>query len=227
MGRKYRDMKIGDTLYISIQRDDCKTSKYRCKLVDIFKDRIYIDYPISDETNKTVFLPKDLTFYVSYQNNQNVFKFSSYLIERKLTSIPTLVLYLPPVEEHIRIQRRKHVRVEAVVDLAVHCSEDTFPPFTTTTRDISGGGVSIIIKDRSFTKDILLNLSLVLKTEENNYDYIFTQARFIRYKQLNNGVAIASLQFINLDGEDQQRIISFCFKKEREQRKQESFLEKK
>lgn len=220
-------MKIGDTLYISVLLDDYKTAKYRCKLVDIFQDRIYIDYPISDETNRTVFLSKDLTFDVLYRNNQNVFKFPSFLIERKLTSIPTLVLYLPPKEEHLRIQRRKHVRVETAVDVAVHCSKDTFPPFTTTTRDISGGGVSIIIKERSFRKDMPLILTLVLKTGEDNYDYIFTQARFIRYKPLNNGLAIASLQFINIDGEDQQKIISFCFKKEREQRKQESFLEKK
>lgn len=220
-------MKIGDTLYITILREQNEKENYRCKLVDMDQDRLYIDYPIHEKTNKSFYLPKDLQFTITYKKDQNVFTFNSYVIERKLASIPTLAIHLPDREEHRRIQRRRHVRINASVDLAVHCLEDSFTPFTTTTRDISGGGMSIYIKEKLFSKEIPLKLAIVLQVDEGKYKYIFTKAKFIRYKELKQGALTASLQFIDLKEQDQQKIISFCFAKEREQRKQEAFLENK
>lgn len=220
-------MKIGETLYLILLSQGEETEEYRSKLVDKTEDEIYIDFPVRVDTKRTEIFSVDTPFLVTYQEGQNVFQFKSYIKKRNLSSIPTLVLPLPPKEEHRRIQRRAHFRVETSVDVAVHCSQNSFPPFTTVTKDISGGGISLFIEKEVFKEEVPLHIALVLKPNPRTFEYIFVVAKFIRYKHEESGIKTASLQFIEIDEKDRQKIISFCFKKERKQRKQETYLENK
>ncbi|HLS36323.1 MAG TPA: flagellar brake domain-containing protein [Bacillota bacterium] len=221
-------MKIGQDVHLSILKKDNKKETYRSKIINISHENLYINEPVHLKTKRTKSLLRiNSPIYITYQDNQNIYQFKTYLKKRKLTQIPTYVLHLPDKTEHKRIQRRKHVRINVDVDVAVHCPEKFFSPFTTVTKDISGGGVSIYSHGQELHRSPYVNLTLVLPFDSEEFYYVFTQAKFIRYKLKDNESHLSSFQFVNIDEKDQQRIINFCFQKERKQRKQDTFLENK
>lgn len=215
-------MEIGDILYINFDIGENDHEQYRCKVMDKSSERLFIDLPTHAQTLKTAYIPIHKPFYVTYQKNENVFRFRSYIIQRQNQSVPKLIIHLPPKIEHERIQRREHVRVEVAIDVAVHCKNNSFSPFTTVTNDISGGGLSIYVNKEIFDHNIPIKLGIVLQMDSGEFNYIFTEAHFIRYKQIgDNGVKTASLKYHNISGVDRQQIIMYCFEKQREERKKE------
>lgn len=218
-------MKIGETLHITFESDDGNIVKCHSKIVDLRDKELLIGYPIHEETQKTIYLPQHTTFTVTYRDNMNVYEFQSFIVGRKIETLPVLIIDLPPVEKRVRIQRRRYVRIDTAVDVALQCTEDTFAPLTSTTKDISGGGLSVFVHEQIFNKDIPVKLTIVLRRDDKAFDYIFTEAKFVRYIPLEDNLQIASFQFIDLDQKDQQKIITYCFQKEREQRKQQTLLD--
>lgn len=221
-------MKIGETLYLDIQNNHNEIEQYRCKLIDKNNQYLYIDYPVHDKTLKTLFVPNNKTFHVTYRVNQNVYRFRSYVVKRMKASIPTLVIYLPHKQEHERIQRREYVRIQTSVDTAIHCPNHSFAPLTTVTADISGGGLSVFINDTIFQDNQSVQVRLVLNMMSGHFYYILAEAAFIRYKRIEgSNVQTASLMFTSISKNDRQQIIHYCFEKQREERKKELIYNKK
>src|SRR5690625_650379 len=120
-------MKIGQDVHLSILKKDNKKETYRSKIINISHENLYINEPVHLKTKRTKSLLRiNSPIYITYQDNQNIYQFKTYLKKRKLTQIPTYVLHLPDKTEHKRIQRRKHVRINVDVDVAVHCPEKFF-----------------------------------------------------------------------------------------------------
>lgn len=215
-------MNIGDTLYLEILDDHNNIERYRCKLVDKNEEYLFIDYPVHDRTQKTLYLPSNKRFHVIYRINKNIYRFRSYVVKRIKDTVPTLALYFPHKHHHDRIQRREYVRIATDVDVAIHCPKSSFTPFTTVTADISGGGISIFIHEKILNKHLPITVHIALQMNSGKYYYIKAQASLVRYKLIDiSEIKTASLMFTEISTQDQQQIINYCFEKERNIRKKE------
>lgn len=211
-------MEIGTPL--SLKRFNLETKNiedYRSKVIDIDDDYFYIDFPVHEQTKRTFVFSIHENIIVQYTKNNVVFEFKGKVLDKVTKNVPALKLKLPAKEDLKRIQRRQYVRIETDVDVAVHCPNDSFPPFTTVTRDISGGGASLYVSDQSLEINQKLKLYIVLDSKEG-YEYIETEAQIVRF-QTENNVKTASVKFLIDDENKRQKIIQYCFEIERKKRK--------
>lgn len=214
-------MKIGSTLNLIIEEPTTKkVLEYRSKIIEKSDKYIFIDYPINNETKKSGFFPVGTRFTAYYlDNDQQLYKFHSSIIKRIHIKVPALAISLPSDDSIVSMQRREYVRVYAAVDVAIHCPNETFNPFTTVTVDISGGGLSIVIPNGitvEENKKVLAWIILPMKSGENKYLKI--DAKIVRSQNKENQIKTASLKFISISNKNEQDIMKFCFEKQREER---------
>lgn len=215
-------MKIGAILTLEYKLPGNEVEKYHCKIIDRTENELIIDYPIHALTKKTKFFTTGSSFAASYVGDEDaVYQFSTEIMGRVKLNVPGIIISMPDQGEIDRVQRREFVRVNAAVDVSVHSLDQTFTPFTSITSDISGGGLSIITTEPSRFKlgqKLDIWLALPLKTERIEYINNIAQVVFIQSK---NKVDTISVKFSSLNQQEQQKIISFCFEKQREARKKE------
>src|SRR5690625_2061623 len=108
-------MKIGDVIHLIGQLEDETKYNYRCKILDMTKNALYIDYPVDIGTSRTVFMPVGESFHVRLIKETAVYKFESKVIEYTKRIIPVLKIAVPKKEAFEKIQRRTHLRVKTVV----------------------------------------------------------------------------------------------------------------
>lgn len=110
-----------------------------------------------------------------------------------------------------RIQRRQFVRVKVTLDLIVIVKSPTnnFSPFTTVTVDLSGGGLLMIVpKGVPIKLDDVLHISLTLPNDD--HEILNLPAKVVRLSKSNN-ITRASVAFINLPIQTEQKLIQYCF----------------
>ncbi|NBJ70474.1 MULTISPECIES: PilZ domain-containing protein [Clostridia] len=220
-------MKIGTVLQLEVVKSgkgrNHTAKKYRCKVVDKNEQNLYIDFPVDIKSKKTAFFAKGTIFDVTFIGpDEVIYQFRSKLVAKVKGKIPALAIQ-PPGSDIRRIQRRNFARVETVVDVAVHSEQNLFPPFTTVTNDISGGGLSIIVPKNQLLKGELAHLWMVLAMANGQFVYPHVRAKLVHEQKRNNGILIASFQFLALDVKTEQWIIRFCFEKQREARRKQLF----
>lgn len=216
-------MKIGTILTLEYKLPGKELEKYHCKIIDRTDSELIIDYPVHRLTKKTTFFSIGSSFTASYVGDENaVYQFSTKIIRRvKTNNVPGIAVSIPDITEIIRIQRREFVRVEAAIDVAVHSKEQNFSPFTSVTSDISGGGLSIIVNDQSqFKLGEELDIWLALPLIAGKIEYIHSSAQIV-FIQSKNKINTISVKFLSLKQQEQQKIISYCFERQREARKKE------
>lgn len=215
-------MNVGTNLTLEYKQPGKELERYSCKIIDRTDEELIIDYPIHTTTKKTVFFSVGSTFSASYTSNDNaVIQFRTEIIRKVKLNIPGIAITLPEMEEMKRIQRREFVRIDATLDVAVHSRNRTFEPFTTMTTDISGGGLSLITSDNSpFNLGDVLDLWLVLYNKTGKYQYVYSAAKIV-FIQTRDKIHTLSVKFVSIDPKEQQRIIGYCFDKQREARKKE------
>lgn len=216
-----QQMKIGTTLHLSMQDPRNEgVLNLRCNVIEIDKDFLYIDYPINIITSKTVYIEDHTILNGVYTGKDKVpLHFPTKVVKKLKLTVPALAIELPHEEKIKRIQRRNYVRVRTVVDLAIHSQNGEFGSFTTITADISGGGVSIVLPKDSYLKtgDKVIQW-IVLPMQSKQIEYIKAEGEMIREIQSNHGVNTASIRFTTITNVERQKIIRFCFEKQREAR---------
>jgi len=215
-------IKVGMSLTLEVETDSDTTKRYRCRVVEEKGTLIYIDYPINIQTGRTDYFPKG-TFLFAYfvGPDQSVYKFYTEIIERKREKVPMLLLRYDQNKLE-RIQRREYVRVNATLDVSINDSDENIEPFTTVTKDISGGGIAVVLQnDKEIEPRTQFDLVIVLHSKNEDNDYIFTRAEAIRtYTTNNDSKRILSMKFIDIYENDRQQIIQYCFDKQLEERRQ-------
>ncbi|SHF57291.1 flagellar brake protein [Ornithinibacillus halophilus] len=216
-------MRIGTLLNIERFYSNGEKEEYQSKIIERDNQYIYIDLPVHVQSRRTTFISIDTPIYASYVGkDHSIYRFKTFIKKKTTLTIPALAIELPQPEQIERIQRRQFVRIEIQVDVAVHSKLDKFRPFSTVTNDISGGGLSIILPDgEELTSGQSVNTWIVLSNQTGSYEYITIQCEVIRVLNNNNQPRTASLKFINIDSHTQQKIIQFCFEKQREARQKE------
>lgn len=215
-------MKIGENIFLDIvNKQTKKVSKYQCQVIGYDNSKLFIDFPIEINSRKTTVLhagTKVTVTYLGEDSTPRVFQGEILGITRK--TVPALILEIPEKENIERIQRRKYVRIKTTVDVAVHCPFNSFSPFTTVSQDISGGGISIITPNNSGLFDAKnVKLFFVLPSNHSPYIYISSEAKIVRTKQVEGNRYVVSYEFTSVDNRTKQKIIQFCFQKQREARK--------
>lgn len=207
-------LNIGTVL--TLENINGKKEKLRCKLLDRISGKLFIDFPVSEETGKTIFLHNDTELLVSFVNEQEqVFRFKTKVIGKHRDNIAMVILKEPNNKEFHQVQRRQFVRIETSVDVAVHPIHNEFEPFRTVTEDISGGGAAIILPEKTTIPvgmDVLI--WFVLHFEDGSIEYIRLQAQVVRISERK-----ASLKFLNVDEISLQHIIRFCFETQLQHKK--------
>ncbi|UOQ85897.1 flagellar brake protein [Gracilibacillus salinarum] len=212
-------VRIGSFIQLEQAKDKSKT--YKCRVIEHKLDKLYIDYPIDVQTNRTQLFPVGSEFQAFFTENYSLFSFPSQIIGKaKINNIPTLIMNFD--KEHLKkIQRREFVRIEAMLDISVRSrnQEPSFAPFTSVTHDISGGGLSVLIKKNvDINEGEMLDIMLVLPLD-NEMEYLHLIGTAIRIHNISENNNIVSVKFVEIDKKDQQHIIRYCFIKQLENRR--------
>lgn len=191
------------------------------RIIDIDNQYIYLDLPVNVNTRKTSYLQTDTSLIVRFVGDDHAFyQFTTQVVDLQLTAVPKLIVAHPIKVE--RIQRREFVRVKTAVDVSIHSLTEDFPPFTTVTYDISGGGMSLILPTNvDLPIDEVVKAYLVLPLNECKIHYISTTAKVLRIHKTKDQPTMAPLQFERISSNDQQKIVQFCLAKQREMRRKE------
>lgn len=212
-------VKIGSVINLELEDAEGSKQKMRSKILDYNNSRIYIDYPISEATDKPRFFLEGTEFHASFiGKDEAVYAFKTEVTGRVKKNIPMLVLRDPGKDGYSRIQRREFVRIDASLDLAVYSKENMFEPFTTITNDISGGGMSVTLPDNHKLQrhdHILAWISIPYRSGE--IQYLNVEAVVIRVR-LKDGWSRASFKFERLEEGAREKIIRYAFEKQHEEK---------
>ncbi|WP_018922215.1 flagellar brake protein [Salsuginibacillus kocurii] len=216
---------IGESIFLELPADklrteeniDAESQQYRSRLVDRANEQLMIDYPVHEKTGKQSFF-LDGTEFVAWfvGKDQAVYSFNTEIISRKKGKIPMLVLKDPGKEHYFRTQRRNYVRVDTSLDVAVHPLQTQSSPFVTETIDISGGGMQIRLpKKHNIPKEGRLQAWIALHLPSGHIQYIQTECEIVRlFQKPSDPRERLSLKFIQIEEEDRQNIIRFCFEQQ-------------
>ncbi|MFB1080806.1 flagellar brake protein [Jeotgalibacillus sp. JSM ZJ347] len=200
-------MKIGTVLTIEPMHAS-QNDKYRSRLVEVNENRLFIDYPISMTTNKTVFLVDGMQLRISFTNeNHNAFSFETEVKGRKQGNIPMILLDKPDEKDLIKIQRRQFVRVQTSIDVAVDAGS---AKCNTVTEDISAGGLSFIMKDLHLQSGDRITLFLVLPMRNGETQYLKAEGQITRTKTVDQ-IQIGMVKFLNLAANERQLLLRYTF----------------
>jgi c-di-GMP-binding flagellar brake protein YcgR len=210
-------LKIGETLILE-PIDGQTKHKYKCKVAEIFPNSIHIDYPINMETGKTVFLLNGMQFKASFVGkDQSLYVFDTEVTGKIRHTVPLVVISYPGERHLVRIQRRQYVRVEAMVDVAIHPTNNEFSPFTTVTSDISAGGAAVVLPSniKGFKAGIQVETWFALQMKSGDYHYLKIPSKVVRIFQSENpDILRASLQFLEMSQQERILLIRYSFERQ-------------
>lgn len=214
-------IQIGDIITLELKNSE-QLEKYKCRLVDRKENEFYIDYPLSLDTNRTVFLLDGTQLNASFvgPDGTSVLLFETEIKGRIKKNIPMLILTYPGNKNLIKIQRRQFVRIETAVDIAIHPLDFEFPPFTAITDDISAGGTSFLIPiDSGIKQGMNVQIWIVLVVQNGEYHYMKLQGKIARIIEFNETRNKVSLQFVDITNQERQLLLRFCFDRQLEIRR--------
>ena len=194
---------------------------YRSKIIDLNEKELIIDYPVNIDEYLELPITANCVVGIEYVTNGNVYTFLAKVIRIINSPVTAFAIGIPKNDHIKKIQRREYVRINTDVNVAVHNISSTFQPFITVTRDISGGGVAIIIpRNIILVEGEMVQLYLVLKSTYSDFEYVTTKGEIIR-TTIENHVRTTSLKFHFYNENDRQKIIKYCFEIQREKLKRQ------
>lgn len=228
IGGRFHLIRVGSTIFFELNDDGEEKHRYRSKILDFDDNKIYVDFPVDDETKKRTIFMVGTQFRAWFLGeDEAIYLLTTELLDKMARdNIPMLVFNNPGEENFIRVQRRQYVRVDVAVDVAVHPMNASFQPFTTVTADLSAGGMALVLQENHPLREgEEINVWLSLLYRSGEIIYINTKAKAIRFID-DKGILKGSFQFIDINEGDRQKIIRFCFEKQLEYRKKEKNIKK-
>ncbi|MFY4775959.1 flagellar brake protein [Metabacillus sp. RGM 3146] len=204
-------LNIGDVLILESREETLES--YKCKVVEMDEEYIYIDYPINAKNGKTAFMINETKLAATFVGkDQNAYHFTTQVRGKRKEKIPMMLLTNPSKDKVEKIQRREYIRIETGVNAAIHPLNNEFEPFTALTIDISAGGTAILIPENTgMDQNHELMVWLALPFQNVPSKYIKIQARTIRILEESNLKKKAILEFVEISELNRQTIMRFCF----------------
>lgn len=209
-------------IHLELNDPDEGKKLFRSKILDAEKNKVYIDYPVEENSNKPNYFFEGTQFRVWFVgSDQTIYLFETEVVGKSIRKLPMLVLLDPGSDHYMRIQRREYFRVETSIDVAVHSLNGEFKAFTTVSLDLSGGGMALLLsEDQEFQPNQQVNTWLALPYQSGLIDYVNVRASFIRSLK-KSGRVKGMFQFVQLEERDRQKIVRFCYERQLEMKKKE------
>lgn len=152
-------------------------------------------------------------------NGQVPYQFKSIIKGKKKDPVPMIGLDIPPKEEMKRIQRRRYVRADAVLDVAVKMEAEK-NAFQMVSSNMSAGGIAVVLPEHiSAEPGEKLYVSFSLSEKENTADITaeaVTQRVFYDEKAAKRKM---TLEFTDIDPASHQHILRHCMRAQLQQRR--------
>lgn len=186
---------------------------YSSRIEEVLEDKLVLGLPFIG----TVPIPIRIGERVSIfsPTKDAVYRVDGEVIKRQLDPVP--LLYVTIVGNVLRVQRRNFVRVPIVLNVTFKIKDDE-RIYTTYTKDISGGGVKIILPEPLKVRDVI-QMRIELLPPEGPID---CEARVVwidkEERQVENRreeIICAGVEFTNIENRDRDRLIRFLFNYQR------------
>ncbi|CAH2712898.1 putative protein YpfA [Neobacillus rhizosphaerae] len=193
---------------------DLKSHDQSCRsiIAEIGENEILISFPL--DRNMIGLLMEGMQVDVIFMMDDDQYKFQTEIIGRKNDKIPLCRISKPQEKEIIRIQRRDNFRVNSHLLLLLNETK-------LNTINISAGGMLFSCgMDLELQQGEVVSGTLIVPAIPNkNSALIPFQAQIKRIHLIKNqDRKNVALKFIEMDKQDQMKIVQHCFEKQRQMR---------
>lgn len=206
-------LRVGQRIEVTISSDK-EDNFYTSRIEDFNENSMLLAMPM--EKGYPIIPITGNIIYVKLITKQCAYKFISVFMNKCATPIPVWVVSMPGQVE--KCQQRQFVRVEATISIKAQIQvaneEDALPVIHAYSRDISGGGLRIIMKH-----NINPGTRLYLETEDipgvgslNVYCEVVRSVKPIATEK----IFWVGTKFLDLPEITRSKLIRFIFKRQRE-----------
>jgi c-di-GMP-binding flagellar brake protein YcgR len=185
---------------------------YKSNIENVENNCIAISIPIKNGTY--IPLREGEKVEVIYYYGKDIYKFYTHVIDRKIDTIPVILLALP--KEVFKVQRRKFVRVPIIctIQYSKIGKNTASKPLSAIMVDLSGGGMRIKLKDELAYGDII-NVYIPLGKEQ-----VQIKGEIVRIEaEQDIKRNICGVSFMDLEERVREKLIRYIFQVMRDQMK--------
>lgn len=207
-------MEINQIIELEVKRGLYR-GRYQSRISDLAQDHLKVLVPF--DKGSLVPLSKGINLSVFYAAEAAAYKFSAQVIDRIKEPVPQLIIEKSNSDDVTKIQRRCYFRLEVKRGVLYRRVDEEWEPAEdfkkTTTIDISGGGIKMVLPE-DLSNDIILELKLDIP-EVKGVPII---SKLIRSYELPDGKA-AGIKFIDINHRTRDAIMGWLFDYQRKLRR--------
>ncbi|WP_318507735.1 flagellar brake protein [Bacillus sp. T3] len=188
-----------------------KNISFKTIIAENGENEILIGIPMVDQIG---ILPNGMEIDVTFRTGDDMFRFPSEIIGKKIDNIPLYIIRKPHEKQIIKIQRRENFRVNLNLKLLLNDIEYT-------TVNVSAGGLLFSGSDKTDLKEgeIMTGTVVVPNVQTHEIEFVTFQGEIRRvYDHEIKGLKYFAMQFIEIDPQDQTKIVQSCFEQQRQMR---------
>ena len=219
-----RDRAFLDTLFrlnqrleISVDGKHGQIKTYKSRVEEVHPDRLVVAMPMSH--GAAVNLKSGEYFQARVIDGQLSYQFSSYFISRQLMPLPVWIVARP--DSVVKVQQRSFVRMPMVLPahVVIKGKQGEEPErLETTTRDISGGGMELVLEKRLAYGT---RIQVVMKLPGMGAVAAVGEVARINKPLEEREIFWTGIRFVDIQERDRDTIIHYIFKKQLELRRKE------
>lgn len=192
---------------------DTEDGIYKSTIQDSGEDYFGISIPMKE--GKYELLPNDKKVDVIYYDGNDVYKFRTVVIGRKIEKLMIILLKKP--EKYIKAQRRNFARAFMMTKISFAKTKalgkgNEYEFIDATMLDISGGGMRFRVKKIMHEGEIII-IKIPVKDED-----LVVRGQVIRVIQDRNNSASVGITFMDIEERVREKLIKHVFNIMREQR---------
>lgn len=208
-------LRIGQTIYFALREDTAPL--FKAHVMEMMGDSYFTSQPRSVNTDIVQQPVCGEVYWIQYISlDGRLCKFKSSTEEMQFGTSSFWKLISPKPDETIREQRREFVRVPADIPVRIEISREHESSILVETviKDISGGGMAVLLPQRTPLK-VGDFLRAIFSLTNNNF-VVDTECFVVRITEPNDrGFCVVSLQYLQVMERVRQRIIQYVFWRQR------------
>ncbi|RKD27766.1 c-di-GMP-binding flagellar brake protein YcgR, contains PilZNR and PilZ domains [Caminicella sporogenes DSM 14501] len=205
-------IKAGDNIEIEIINKDLDSLTIKSTVANIHSDNvIVITTPIYKGRFYPIHVGKKLNVIFCKKNRGKYYFLGEVIKRENKDKIP--LLYINKTGSIRKMQRREFFRLDIILNVIIEINNDEneVKQINAISKDISGGGIRIICKEK-------LNLNRLLKCIiPLDNETIELNGKVVRCQKVPDSISKydIGIEFVDIDESIRKKIISFIFKKQR------------
>ncbi|QZA32355.1 PilZ domain-containing protein [Hydrogenibacillus sp. N12] len=199
---------------VTLEPIDEPTRRYRSRVADRDASALYLDIPLDEAEGRLVHhWPRGLRLAVTWVDaSGGVFRFPTTVLGFARSGVPLLKVALPEAGTVQRTQRRQHLRVPALMPLALELGDGR--RFVLRTHDVSAGGLSFPLPPGlMLARGDRLQVYVALQFRNGAVEPLSAEAEVVRlWEEGGDPVRrFASVKLLGLRPRDEARLVRFAY----------------